>query len=102
MTFVRTSIRIAAVFLLPVLLQACRESKASPAPPPPPSVRVIAIQPERVSLTSEWIATLDGYYLEVLDADTRLFDAELGLAQAELAERSGFVEIYRALGGGWN
>jgi len=41
-------------------------------------------------------------YLEVLDADTRLFDAELGLAQAELAERSGFVEIYRALGGGWN
>jgi multidrug efflux system outer membrane protein len=40
-------------------------------------------------------------YLEVLDADTRLFDAELGLAQAELGERSGFVEIYRALGGGW-
>jgi outer membrane protein, multidrug efflux system len=41
-------------------------------------------------------------YLEVLDADTRLFDAALGLAQAELGERSGFVEIYRALGGGWN
>jgi outer membrane protein, multidrug efflux system len=41
-------------------------------------------------------------YLEVLDADTRLFDAALGLAQAELGERSGLVEIYRALGGGWN
>jgi multidrug efflux system outer membrane protein len=40
-------------------------------------------------------------YLEVLDADTRLFDAELGLAQAELNERSALVEIYRALGGGW-
>jgi len=40
-------------------------------------------------------------YLEVLDADTRLFDAELALAQAELGERSAFVEIYRALGGGW-
>jgi multidrug efflux system outer membrane protein len=40
-------------------------------------------------------------YLEVLDADTRLFDAELGLAQAELGERAAFVEIYRALGGGW-
>jgi multidrug efflux system outer membrane protein len=40
-------------------------------------------------------------YLEVLDADTRLFDAELGLAQAELNERSAYVEIYRALGGGW-
>jgi len=40
-------------------------------------------------------------YLEVLDADTRLFEAELGLAQAELGELSAFVEIYRALGGGW-
>ena len=40
-------------------------------------------------------------YLEVLDADTRLFDAELGLAQAQLGERSALVEIYRALGGGW-
>ena len=40
-------------------------------------------------------------YLEVLDSDTRLFAAELGLAQAQLAERTAFVEIYRALGGGW-
>ena len=40
-------------------------------------------------------------YLEVRDADTRLFDAELGLAQAELSELSALVEIYRALGGGW-
>jgi len=41
-------------------------------------------------------------YLEVLDADTRLFDAELGLAQAQLGEVTGLVELYRALGGGWN
>lgn len=40
-------------------------------------------------------------YLEVLDADTRLFDAELTLAQTQLSELSSFVEIYRALGGGW-
>jgi outer membrane protein, multidrug efflux system len=40
-------------------------------------------------------------YLEVLDADTRLFEAELGLAQAQLGERAALVEIYRALGGGW-
>jgi outer membrane protein, multidrug efflux system len=40
-------------------------------------------------------------YLEVLDADTRLFEAELGLAQAQLGELSALVEIYRALGGGW-
>lgn len=40
-------------------------------------------------------------YLEVLDSDTRLFTAELGLARAQLGELAGFVEIYRALGGGW-
>ena len=40
-------------------------------------------------------------YLEVLDADTRLFAAELGLAQARLSELAELVEIYRALGGGW-
>jgi multidrug efflux system outer membrane protein len=40
-------------------------------------------------------------YLEVLDADTRLFEAELALAQAPQAELSAFVEVYRALGGGW-
>jgi multidrug efflux system outer membrane protein len=40
-------------------------------------------------------------YLEVLDADTRLFIAELGLADAQLAELTELVEIYRALGGGW-
>jgi len=40
-------------------------------------------------------------YLEVLDSDTRLFDAELGLVNAELSERTAFIEIYRALGGGW-
>lgn len=40
-------------------------------------------------------------YLEVLDADTRLFNAELGLADAQLRELTSMVEIYRALGGGW-
>jgi multidrug efflux system outer membrane protein len=40
-------------------------------------------------------------YLEVLDSDTRLFVAELGLVNAELNERTAFIEIYRALGGGW-
>lgn len=40
-------------------------------------------------------------YLEVLDSETRLFVAELGVVQAELDELSAFVEIYRALGGGW-
>ena len=40
-------------------------------------------------------------YLEVLDSDSRLFAAELGLADAQLDELLAFVQIYRSLGGGW-
>ena len=40
-------------------------------------------------------------YLEVLDSDTRLFSAQLDLVQAQFNELAAFVEIYRALGGGW-
>jgi len=40
-------------------------------------------------------------YLEVLDSDTRYFDAQLGLAQAQLSERIALVQVYSALGGGW-
>jgi outer membrane protein, multidrug efflux system len=40
-------------------------------------------------------------YLEVLDSDTRYYDAELGLAQAQLSERLALVQLYNALGGGW-
>ena len=40
-------------------------------------------------------------YLEVLDSDTRYFEAEISLAQAQLNERLALVQIYNALGGGW-
>ena len=40
-------------------------------------------------------------YLEVLDNDTRYFDAQLVLAQAQLNERLALVQLYNALGGGW-
>ena len=40
-------------------------------------------------------------YLEVLDSDTRYFNAQLGLAQAQLNERLALVQLYNALGGGW-
>ena len=40
-------------------------------------------------------------YLEVLDSETRYFTAELGLAQARLGELLALVQLYRALGGGW-
>jgi len=40
-------------------------------------------------------------YLEVLTNETNYFDAQLGLAQAQLNELAGLVRIYRNLGGGW-
>jgi len=39
--------------------------------------------------------------LNALDADRDLFDAELGLAQTRRNELSTLVQLYRALGGGW-
>ena len=40
-------------------------------------------------------------YLEVLDGQRSLFAAELTLAQARGAEYQSLVQLYRALGGGW-
>jgi outer membrane protein, multidrug efflux system len=40
-------------------------------------------------------------YLEVLTNETNAFNSELGLAQAQLNELLGLVDIYRNLGGGW-
>ncbi len=40
-------------------------------------------------------------YLEVLTNETNFFTAELGLAQARLNELQSLVQLYRALGGGW-
>jgi multidrug efflux system outer membrane protein len=39
--------------------------------------------------------------LNALDADRDLFEAELRLAQTRLNELLGVVQLYRALGGGW-
>ncbi len=40
-------------------------------------------------------------YLEVLTNETNYFSAELSLAQAQLEERLALVQVYNALGGGW-
>jgi outer membrane protein, multidrug efflux system len=40
-------------------------------------------------------------YLEVLRSETDLFDAEIELAQAQLNERLAVIQVYNALGGGW-
>jgi outer membrane protein, multidrug efflux system len=40
-------------------------------------------------------------YLEVLDAERQLFAAEIDLARSRLGQLEGYVDLYRALGGGW-
>jgi outer membrane protein, multidrug efflux system len=40
-------------------------------------------------------------YLEVLTNETNFFSAELNLARARLNERQSLVQLYNALGGGW-
>lgn len=40
-------------------------------------------------------------YLQVLTSETNYFAAQLNLAQAQLNERLALVQVYNALGGGW-
>jgi multidrug efflux system outer membrane protein len=48
-----------------------------------------------------YIAGFASYY-EVLEAQQQLFPAENALAQTELNRRVVFIQLYKALGGGWN
>ena len=41
-------------------------------------------------------------YVEVLDALQRLYPAQLALAQTEVDRRLVIIQLYKALGGGWN
>jgi multidrug efflux system outer membrane protein len=41
-------------------------------------------------------------YLEVLDVERNLFDAQLNLSQLSERQLSSMVQLYKALGGGWN
>src|ERR1700730_6727387 len=40
-------------------------------------------------------------YLQVLTSETNYFSAELNLVQAQLNERLALIQLYQALGGGW-
>jgi membrane fusion protein (multidrug efflux system) len=101
------------VFVLSAtVLAGCDHPSAAPAAPPPPAVSIVEVKPERVALTDEWVATLDGYvnaqirpqvsgylirraYTEggvvrkgqvLFEIDPRPFAAALAQARARLAE----------------
>jgi RND family efflux transporter MFP subunit len=92
---------------------ACKESHPTAAPAPvPPTVGVVSVAPERIELTGEWLATLDGnvnaqirpqvsgYLIKrnyregasvrkgqvLFEIDRRPFENALSQAQAHLAE----------------
>jgi membrane fusion protein (multidrug efflux system) len=44
-----------------LLLVSCEQTKAAAPPPPPPEVAVAAVVVQTIPVSSEWIATLDGY-----------------------------------------
>jgi len=63
--------------------------------------RIVAASRERLRLVD--LRYLNGIssYFEVLDSQRVLFDAELQLAQATAATYGSVIQLYRALGGGW-
>ena len=93
-------------------LAACGQSRAAPPPPPPPAVAVVGVVERDLPLTSEWIATLDGYVNEqirpevtgylvrreyregalvrkgdvLFEIDPRPFQAAVNQAKAQLAQ----------------
>lgn len=100
------------IALSPLLLVACENTKAAVPSAPPPDVSVAVVVTETVPVTSEWIATLDGYvnaqvrpqvsgyllkrnYREgavvgrgeaLFEIDPRPFEAVLAQAKAQLAQ----------------
>jgi multidrug efflux system outer membrane protein len=62
----------------------------------------VAAYKEAVRLANiRYVAGLSSY-VEVLDAEQQLFPAENILAQTRLLRLDAFVDLYKALGGGWN
>ena len=64
------------------------------------SIRVAQARAVRLSLM-RFREGLSSYY-EVLEAQQQLFPSQLALAQTELNRRLVIVQLYKALGGGWN
>jgi len=110
--FVKSVVGQLVIALSALLLVACENTKAAAPPAPPPEVTVATVVTQTVPVTSEWIATLDGYvnaqvrpqvsgyllrrnYREgavvkrgeaLFEIDPRPFEAALAQASAQLAQ----------------
>jgi NodT family efflux transporter outer membrane factor (OMF) lipoprotein len=61
---------------------------------------VTALADSAALANTRFLGGLDSY-LQVLDAERQLFDAELELARIRASELLNLVQLYKALGGGW-
>jgi outer membrane protein, multidrug efflux system len=59
-------------------------------------------QQRRLQLAQQRYADGIDNYLDVLTAQTDLYNARSSLVTAQLGQLTGLVDLYRALGGGWN
>lgn len=64
--------------------------------------RAVAAETEAVRLSNERYRAGLADYLEVLDAQQKLFPAENFLAQTRFERLSSLIQLYKALGGGWS
>ena len=63
--------------------------------------RLLAAVQDAVRLSNLRYRAGESNYLEVLTNETNVFQAELVLAQARGGELLALVQLYQALGGGW-
>ena len=64
--------------------------------------RSVAAYQAAVHMATERFSNGLSSYIEVLEAQQQLFPAQNGLAQVRLARLVNAVQLYKALGGGWN
>ena len=64
--------------------------------------RAVEAYQESVKVSLQRYVAGKASYFEVLDAQLQLFPAENALALTELNRRTVIVQLYKALGGGWN
>jgi len=64
--------------------------------------RAVAAYKEAVTVSTQRYQAGKSSYFEVLEAEQQLYPAENALAQTDLNRRVVIVQLYQALGGGWN
>jgi multidrug efflux system outer membrane protein len=64
--------------------------------------RAVTAYTEAVKLSTQRYTAGRASYFEVLQAQQLLFPAKVSLAQTRSAQYAAIVQLYRALGGGWN